>query len=205
MATREVRGQVKAEGDGEALPGVNVLLKGTSQGTVTDIDGNYNLSVPNAPGQTLVFSFIGLRPREVEVTDKSTMDVELTPDEAQLSEIVVTAQGVEERRQTLGYSAYKVDEPEVITPARPETGKSGYKKYLENNIRIPEDSLSGKVIVKFDVLPNGTLTNFTTEKSPGPDYDNEAIRLIREGPKWTPAYADSTAIKDRVRVKVRFR
>ena len=55
IATREVRGQVRAEGDGEALPGVNVLIKGTIQGTVTDIDGNYNLSVPDIPGQSLVF------------------------------------------------------------------------------------------------------------------------------------------------------
>ena len=131
--------------------------------------------------------------------------MELTPDETKLSEIVVTAQGVEERRQMIGYSVKKADEPKVITPARPATGKSGYKNYLEDNIRIPNDSLSGKVIVKFDVLPNGTLTNFTTEKSPGPEYANEAVRLIMEGPKWLPAYEDSTAIKDRVRVKVRFR
>ena len=62
-AQRTVTGRVTSSDDGSAIPGVNVILKGTSTGTITDFDGNYRLEVPEAGG-TLVFSFIGLVTQE---------------------------------------------------------------------------------------------------------------------------------------------
>jgi TonB-linked SusC/RagA family outer membrane protein len=90
--TRTVSGKVTMADDGSAAPGVNVVLKGTTNGTTTDGDGNYKLSLPNEGG-TLVFSFIGLATQEVIVGDRTIVDVSMTSDTKQLSEVVVVGYG----------------------------------------------------------------------------------------------------------------
>ena len=84
-----VSGNVTAAQDNTQLPGVNVTVKGSSQGTITDIDGNYRLTVPS-PRDTLIFSFIGYLPLEVPVGNNSTLDIELREDVQELEEVVVT-------------------------------------------------------------------------------------------------------------------
>jgi TonB-linked SusC/RagA family outer membrane protein len=124
---REISGTVTDEEGGE-LPGVNVVIKGTSNGTVTDINGQYTLMVP-ASGAVLVFSFIGLETQEVAVNDRTTVDVTMNADVQQLSEVVVTAQGIERTKNELPYAAQKVSGEEL------------------NRTRDPNflNSLSGKV------------------------------------------------------------
>ena len=104
---RVVSGKVTAQEDASALPGVNVVLKGTTNGTVTDADGNFKLNVP-AAGGSLVFSFIGLQTSEVAIGDRSVIDVNLGLDVQQLTEIVVTAAGIERDKKALGYSVASV-------------------------------------------------------------------------------------------------
>ncbi|MBK6263456.1 TonB-dependent receptor [Marivirga sp. S37H4] len=96
---RIVRGTVTDASTGENLPGVNVLLKGSNTGVNTDLDGNYQISVPS-DGGTLIFSFIGMERREISVGARSVIDVEMVTDVQQLSEVVVTGQGsgIEKRR-----------------------------------------------------------------------------------------------------------
>jgi len=89
------------------LPGVNVLVKGTTTGTVTDSDGRYSLVVPNE-NATLVFSFIGYALQEVAVANRSQLDVSMVTDITSLDEVVVTALGIERASKSLGYSATKV-------------------------------------------------------------------------------------------------
>ena len=91
---RTVSGQVTSQEDGLGLPGVNVVLKGTPTGTVTDVEGRYKLSIPSVGG-TLVFTFIGLVSQEIDVGNQSVIDVQMKQDAQQLSEIVVTALGIE--------------------------------------------------------------------------------------------------------------
>ena len=75
---RNVTGQVTSAEDGMTLPGVNVIVKGTNQGTVTDIDGNYSISVPE--DATLVYSFLGFEGREMQVEERSVIDINLEED-----------------------------------------------------------------------------------------------------------------------------
>jgi len=105
---RVVSGKVTSVEDGSTLPGVNVVLKGTTNGSVTDADGNYKLSIPGTGG-VLVFSYIGFKDFEVEVGDKTTIDVQLTSDVTQLSEVVVTALGVERQEKSLTYAVQSID------------------------------------------------------------------------------------------------
>jgi TonB-linked SusC/RagA family outer membrane protein len=109
---RTVTGKVTAAEDGSGLPGVNVLLKGTTNGTTTDVNGAYTLSVP-ATGGVLTFSFIGLVTQEHEIGQRSVIDVPMSQDMTQLTEVVVTALGVERKQAALGYATSTVDSKEV--------------------------------------------------------------------------------------------
>src|SRR5690606_25089742 len=95
---RTVSGRVTSTEDSSPLPGVNVVLKGTTIGTATDSDGRFSLSIP-ASGGSLVFSFIGLQTQEIPIGDRNVVDVSLALDATQLSEIVVVGYGVQERRK----------------------------------------------------------------------------------------------------------
>ena len=86
---RTVTGKVTSAEDGSSLPGVNIVVKGTATGAVTDLDGNYKVTVP-ASGAVLQFSFIGLEGQEIEVGSRSVIDVAMVSDAEQLSEVVVT-------------------------------------------------------------------------------------------------------------------
>ena len=109
---RTISGTVVGEESGESLPGVNVILKGTTQGTVTDIEGNYSLSVPEG-AETLSFSFIGYATQEVPINGQSTIDIQLISDTQQLSEVVVTALGIVREERSLGYSTQSVESEEL--------------------------------------------------------------------------------------------
>lgn len=113
---RTVSGRVTSTEDGSPLPGVNVVLKGSTIGTATDSEGRYTLSVP-ASGGSLIFSFIGLQTQEIPIGDRSVVDISLALDATQLSEVVVTAQGIARDKKALGYAVSTVGEDMIA--ARP--------------------------------------------------------------------------------------
>jgi iron complex outermembrane receptor protein len=98
--SRTVAGKVTSSDDNSAIPGVNILEKGTSNGTVTDSDGNYSISV--GATSTLVFSFVGYRSSEVVVGAQSTINVNLELDITALSEVVVVGYGTVEKKDATG-------------------------------------------------------------------------------------------------------
>jgi TonB-linked SusC/RagA family outer membrane protein len=110
---RTVSGKVTDAETGESLPGVNVLLKGTGQGVNTDLDGNYKISVPSEGG-TLVYTFIGMEKVEESIGARSVIDVSMSSDVQQLSEVVVTASGLEANKAALGYSVQNVNADEIV-------------------------------------------------------------------------------------------
>lgn len=100
MAQRTVTGTILDE-FGDGLPGVTVLVKGTTTGTATDIDGKYSLNVPSNDA-VLVFSFIGYKTVEQVVGNRSVIDLTMAPDERQLTELVITGYTIDSRRETTG-------------------------------------------------------------------------------------------------------
>ena len=96
---RTVSGTV-ADETGAGMPGVNVLVKGTPQGTVTDVNGAFSVSV--SPDATLVFTFVGYKSTEVVVGDRTSFDVALEPDISSLDEVVVTGYSTDNRRSITG-------------------------------------------------------------------------------------------------------
>lgn len=95
------------------LPGVYVLIKGTADGTVTDMDGNYKLSVPSSADQTLVFSYIGYVKQEVAVGSQTEINVQLEEDLVQLGEIIVTAMNIKQNKRDLNYAAQAIKSEEI--------------------------------------------------------------------------------------------
>jgi TonB-linked SusC/RagA family outer membrane protein len=110
-----VSGTVK-DATGQPLPGVSILLKGTSIGTSTDTEGKFTINV-NSESDVLVISFIGYATQEVSVQNRTTIDIVLQEDVTELNEVVVTALGIEKERKSLGYSVTEV-KGEQLTQAR---------------------------------------------------------------------------------------
>lgn len=100
---RTISGRVTSAADGSALPGVSVVVKGTTIGASTDVEGRYSISVTGSP--TLVFTFIGFTPRELAVGTNTTVDVRLAPDTESIEEVVVVGYGTQERRELTGATA----------------------------------------------------------------------------------------------------
>lgn len=147
--SHRVTGRVVSAADGSPMPGVNVMVKGSSLGAVTDGSGSFELTL-SQPNQELVFSFIGYEQLEVEAGQKDKLDVSLKEDATQLSEIVVT-----------GYSLAQENEGPVIKLAEPTGGRKAYDKYLDDNVRYPQQVLDnkvkGRVVIEFTVRVDGSV------------------------------------------------
>lgn len=108
---RTISGKVTSAEDQSPLPGVNVVLKGSATGTVTDVEGNYSLSAPE--NGTLVFTFIGLTSQEVPINGRTNISISMAQDVQQLSEVVVTGLNIPREQASLGYAVSQVKGDEL--------------------------------------------------------------------------------------------
>jgi len=108
---REISGVVTSVDDGLSIPGVSVVVKGTTIGTTTDFDGNYSISVPE-DGQFLVFSFVGMKTVEMPI-NSNTINLVMESESIGMNEVVVTAMGVTREKKALGYAATSVGGDEI--------------------------------------------------------------------------------------------
>jgi len=123
---RTVSGKVTSSDDGSTVPGVNILEKGTSNGTVTDADGNYRITVGD--NATLVFSFVGYATQESVVGAQASVNISLQSDVTSLSEVVVVGYGSQEKKEITG---------SVVS--------LGTKDFNKGQINDPTQLLQGKV------------------------------------------------------------
>ncbi|MDF9795408.1 TonB-linked SusC/RagA family outer membrane protein [Catalinimonas alkaloidigena] len=123
---RIISGKVSSEEDDSPIPGANIIVKGTTTGTLTDISGSYSLSVPE-DASTLVFSFIGMTTMEVDINGQSEIDIQLATDAKELSEVVVTALGERVDRDELGTAITSVEGQKIAESGETSalTGLSG--------------------------------------------------------------------------------
>jgi len=120
----QVKGVVTSADDGQPIPGVSVVVKGTTNGTTTDIDGNYTV---NAPGHaTLVFSFVGMTSQEVQVNMQSSINVVLVTEHTNIDEVVVVGYGVQKKSVITGaISSIKSKDLEKVAPGRVDHALQG--------------------------------------------------------------------------------
>jgi len=115
---RIISGKVNGQDDGLPLPGVNVVVKGANVGTVTDANGNYSLSIPNA-GAILQFSFVGFMTQEVETGQRSALEIVLILEVKQLSEVVISALGLEVDRDKVGSASTYISGQSIVKSGEP--------------------------------------------------------------------------------------
>ncbi len=170
----QVSGNVTGVEDGTALPGVSVVVRGTTIGAVTDFEGNYSITVPDASA-TLMFSFVGMTTQEVSVEGKTVVDVALESTSMELDEVVVTALGVSREKKSLGYSVQEVDGDEVAG-----SGQSNFAA-----------SLSGKVSGVQIKAPNtmGGSSNVLIRGSTSITGNNQPLYVIDGVPVDNSNYA----------------
>ncbi len=123
----KISGSVTSSEDSTPLPGVSVVQQGTTNGTVTDLDGNYVVTV--SQGSVVVFSFIGMETHEITADESKTYNLKMTPETTGLDEVVVTALGMTRNKKALGYSMTELKGSEL----------------LKSNIVNPVNALQGKV------------------------------------------------------------
>ena len=123
LAQTALTGKVTSADDEQPMPGVSVVLKGTTAGTTTRADGTYSINVPG-PNATLIFSFIGYDPQTISVGNSTTVDVALVAGAATLNEVVITALGIPKNIRTNGTSIQSVDGAQLIKAREPNAVNS---------------------------------------------------------------------------------
>jgi TonB family protein len=175
----EVKGVV-LDNRGTPLYGVDVQLKGTVVKTQTDYLGNFTLDIPERNKQNaLVFFHKDYPAVEANISDGDSLIVRLQDTAASEEQSITT------------FSQDKVSKeqrPGTRSLATPAIGERSYNKYIRQNLKYPASAsapgIHGPVVLEFDVATDGTPHNFRVIESLGYGCDEEAIRLIREGPKW---------------------
>ena len=193
-ALHTIRGNVTAN-NGSPLPGVNVMVKRSNEGTVTNGNGDFLLAA-HALNPELVFSSIDFGVREIKAGEDELIQIQLVPDVNQAGIIVVS-----------GYGITNLEE-ETVELASPAGGRDAFLKYLETSSRYPAKALNnhteGKAKVQFNVSADGRLRNLRIMDGPGDGCEEELLRLIKEGPSWSPTRHNSIPIEDQVTVMFRF-
>lgn len=189
---------------GDPLPGANIRLKGSPQGTTTNFEGEYSLQVP-ANDTSIEIAFIGYVRKTIPVSKTdSHIQAVLEEDVKSLSEVVVTGRQTRRQRAVTG----SVSETSSLSPPRPEGGYRRFRKYVRQQQQYPAEALEagieGTVMLEFYVERDGRISDIKVTQPLGFGLDEEAIRLLQEGPAWKPARANSGSIRDSVKLEIVF-
>ncbi|MEN7547646.1 SusC/RagA family TonB-linked outer membrane protein [Rapidithrix thailandica] len=150
-----VKGKVTSSEDHQPLPGVSILIKGTSLGTTTDAKGEYTLSVPE--DAILIYSFIGYTPQEIAVNNQSVIDISMQPDATELEEVVVTAMNIKKSKKVLGYSVSEIGGDKLIKARETNIANTLTGKIAGVNVVKPVSGSMGssRVVIR----GNGSLSS----------------------------------------------
>ena len=206
----QVSGFVISSEDMEALPGANIMIRGTETGTLTDMEGRFTL--PSDDDQTtVVASFIGMETEEYQLDKQSDNQLLMQPDAVMLDEVVVVASGSGRMAGLSATSSTRVvkeEAPPSYSAAEPPEGYNAYRDYVEENMVFPEGYIPGEreiVVLKFTVTSSASISDIIPLRSPGDDYTEEAKRLLLQGPKWKSAILKGVRMDEQVRIRIVFK
>lgn len=204
----KVQGQVLEKGTNNPVVGANVIIKGTTSGTITDLDGNFVLTMP--VGATLSVSYINMKTKELAITEEligkiKSLKVYLEEEAAaKAGEVVVVGYGGGEEAPD-DAPAFQVVEEMPEFPG----GMGECLKFLAKNVKYPMESqqagVQGKVIVQFVVEKDGSIANPKVVRNLDPNLDGEAIRVISIMPKWKPGMQKGQPVRVKYTVPVTFK
>jgi len=204
-----VHGVVLSSEDQLPLPGATVKIRGTTAGTYTDQNGNFELPVRPDSEITLVAEYIGMEQSQVNLDTTEEVKITLEPSETDLDEVVVIGYGVQKKSNIISaVSTIEIDDtPDYQLPS-PVIGNRKFKEYIKENLQYPSyDTIDERnvVVLNFVVAENGRLKNISVLKSPGKSFSDEAIRLLVSGPDWYPAKRDGKIIEEGTMIRIVFK
>jgi hypothetical protein len=209
-AAERIGGIVLSAVDMEPLPGASIVVKGSDSGLVADMNGYFSLVSGQQEEATIIASYVGMETNEFQLARGYENRVLMHPDVTALNEVVVIGYDADKSRYATG-AVQRVNlnqEEFTYCGAEPEGGLQAFKRYIEEQIRFPSgDSLSTReiVVLKFQVARDGAISQIQTLRSPGEEFTEEAIRLLKEGPSWNPARNESGITDDVVRMRIIFK
>ena len=192
---RLIMGVVKGD-NGFPLMGAKVIEIGTGNTTITDLNGRFSLQLEQSQN-AVEATYNGFESQRLDVSSSDNVEFVLDEDALLLEEVVIVES--KKKRSRSSKAEKSLEPPKVynnsqIGPLRleesamPEFGFESFDDYLEDNLKFPdkarENKVKGKVRVQFTVNKDGSLSNFSIIQSLGYGCDEEAIRLLKEGPKW---------------------
>jgi TonB family protein len=209
---RIISGTVISSDDGQPIPGASVIVKGTTRGVITDIEGKFSIDAGTDSSLMLVASFIGMEREEIKSKPDTTILIAMNNNASSLDEVVVVGYGTSKKQDQTGSVVTINNDDNKNTydhsPPQPITGNKNFREYIESNIRYPADvkeKTKETVVIGMTVLSNGTIANLKVIKSPSQAFSDEAIRLIKEGPSWKPATVNGIPRNEDVKVRIVFK
>jgi TonB-linked SusC/RagA family outer membrane protein len=145
-----ITGTVTSATEGEGpIPGVTVVVKGTTIGAITDVNGEYSITVPTT-ATTLVFTYIGMKSQEVGIAGRTVVDVALESDVVGLNEVIVTALGIKREKREVTYQTQKVDNEQlsVAQPTRATSALAGKVAGLQINVQDNSVNPSTQIVLR---------------------------------------------------------
>ena len=152
---RKISGTIVDE-NGEPLIDVNVLVKGTTNGVISDFDGNYTLMV-DEENPILQFSYIGYTPQEITVKEQAVINLKMTSDTQVIDEVVVTALGIKREKKMLGYSVQEIKSDALNTTGDPSVTSALQGKVAGLQMNTSSTGLGGST--KITIRGNSSLTD----------------------------------------------
>ncbi len=173
-AQRVIKGTVTDAKDGSSIPGVNVVVEGTTTGTTTDMNGHYTISVAEN-AKVLIFSFVGYQSAKVEIGNKSKIDVKLQPGSIALNQVIVTALGISRAKKSLAYSAEQVKGDEVTAVKDPSVISTLSGKVTGLQVNQSGSGVGGSVRV--------TLRGNKSTRNNQPLYVIDGVPMLNYSPQ----------------------
>ncbi|TXC82081.1 SusC/RagA family TonB-linked outer membrane protein [Luteibaculum oceani] len=178
------------------IPGVTIVEKGISNGTTTNENGSYTLTVAKLP-TTLIFTYVGYEPQAVEITEKKAYDISLEPDQVNLNEVVVTALGTKRSKKSLGYAVQELESKDITEVKAPNfldnlsgkiagvtvtQGATGVGSSSKISIRGEQSFTNNNPLFIVDGIPvnNNSIINYTNDAAAGfqeVDFGNGAMEI----------------------------
>ncbi len=180
---------------GEKVVGAVILVKGTTTGTATDNSGFFTIKVPSKKSILIISHFSTSKSTEVILDGNPKVVIRLAPDS---------------NKTKLAGVSKEVDQvfDRVEEIPRPKEGEDGWNMYLAKNAKYPANDrasgVEGTVVVSFEVYEDGSLQHIKILRGIGGESDLEVVRLIEEGPLWSPGIINGQPVKTRMSLPVRF-
>ncbi|GJM63309.1 SusC/RagA family TonB-linked outer membrane protein [Persicobacter diffluens] len=185
-----IDGKVIDAGDQSPIPGVNIAIKGTTRGTISDFSGAFNLSAE--PGDTLQFSFIGYKDGMLVVDGQSHYEMALQQDVEELEEVVVTAFGIEKEKKAIGYSVQEVKSSELTDTRTTNVGANLAGKVAGVQVS-PSGGMGGSISVRVRGSSSISGNNEPLWVVDGVPINSQSMGQLSnpdDGPEWGGSIAD---------------